>query len=140
MAPPPLGSAPIIYYNALVPSFVANYTTAALKPGTHVLSGQYPGDANYGPVTSNTETINIGLTTISLSVPSTVGIGIPFTIKATVTPLVANTAAITGTVTFTDTTTNTVLGVATVSGGRGDSDHGHCDLARKPHHHRRLLG
>jgi len=112
-----LGSAPLLYYSGLVPTYTSTFTTAALTPGTHVLSGVYQGDANYGPSTSNTQTINIGLTTIAISAPTTVGLGIPFTITGTITPLVAGGQPVGGTVTFTDTTTNIVLGTATVTAG-----------------------
>jgi hypothetical protein len=111
-----LGTAPLNYYSGLVPTYTSTFTTAALKPGPHVLSGQYLGDANYGPSTSNTETINIGLTTTTLTSSSTnVGINVPFTLTAKVTPIVANTAPIGGTMTFYDGTT--ALGTSTVTAG-----------------------
>jgi hypothetical protein len=111
-----LGSGSITYLSGLVPTYEASYTTTALKPGTHVLSGQYLGDANYGPATSNTETINIGLTTLALTLSgSNLAGGAPLTISATVLPNVANTATIGGTVTFYDGTK--VIGTSSPVGG-----------------------
>jgi len=112
-----LGSAAPVYLSNFG-VFVAAYTTAALKPGVHTLSTVYPGDANYGTATSNSQTINIGLTTTALKVSATnVGTGTPFTLTATITPIVASTNLPGGTVTYTDTTTNTVLGTSAVLAG-----------------------
>lgn len=111
-----LGTSSIAYYPNFG-TYVGNYTTQVLKPGTHTLSAQYLGDANYAGVTSNTQTINIGLTTLALAVSSSnVTGGAPLTLTGTVTPNVANTTPSTGTVTFYDGGT-TVVGTATVTKG-----------------------
>jgi hypothetical protein len=40
--------------------YEAQYSTASLSQGTHTITAQYPGDANYSASTSNAQTLNIG--------------------------------------------------------------------------------
>ena len=84
------------------------------------MTAVYPGDANYAGAISNTSSTAIGITTLKVVTSSTnVGTNNPFTLTATVTPLVATTTAIGGSVTFYDGApgTGVVIGTATVSGG-----------------------
>ncbi|MDE1154251.1 MAG: Ig-like domain repeat protein [Acidobacteriaceae bacterium] len=88
----------------------------SLAPGTHSITAVYPGDLNYATVTSNVNTINIGLTTTAItSFPTQVGTGIGFSLSAKVTPVVANTTTISGTVKFYDGTA--LIGTAQVGTG-----------------------
>ncbi|HEY4358959.1 MAG TPA: Ig-like domain repeat protein [Acidobacteriaceae bacterium] len=104
--------------------FTANYhtysaaftTSAAFKPGVHTLSAKFLGDANYAAATSGTQTVNIGLTTTTLtSSTANVGTNIPFTLTAKVAAVVANSTAVTGTVKFMDGPVT--LGTSTVTAG-----------------------
>ena len=40
--------------------YEAQYSTSSLSQGTHTITAQYPGDANYSGSTSNAQTLNIG--------------------------------------------------------------------------------
>ncbi len=114
-----LGTAPI----AFLPNYqnyTAGFTTKALVPGYHTLSATYAGDANYASANSNvTPLIGIGITTLNLATSATnVGTGTPFTLTATVVPVIPSTPTITGTVSFYDGAPGgTLLGTSTVGTG-----------------------
>jgi len=111
-----------------VPTYLPNYedydavfTTTALAPGNHVLSETYPGDSNYAAANSNTLSVAIGLTTMSVSTStSNIIAGVPFTLSANVVPVQASITQITGPVTFYDGTvaTGLLLGTANVTNGK----------------------
>jgi hypothetical protein len=110
-----LGSVPLSY-TLNYHTYNSSFTTTALKPGPHTLTASFAGDTNYAPANSNVQTINIGLTTTTVtSSTSNVGTGIPFTLTANVAAQIPSATAITGTVTFYDGTTP--IGTATVTSG-----------------------
>jgi hypothetical protein len=79
----------------------ANFTTSALVPGYHVLSAKLGPDPNYASSTSNTLSVQIGITTTKVTASvSRVGTNIPFTLTAIVTPVIASSTAVVGTVNF----------------------------------------
>ena len=110
-----------------VPTYLPNYedydavfTTTALAPGNHILSETYPGDANYAAANSNTLSVAIGLTTLSITTSTTnVGTGVPFTLSAVVTPVQPTITQIGGSVSFYvgSATAANLIGTATVING-----------------------
>jgi hypothetical protein len=111
-----------------VPTYLPNYedydalfTTTALAPGHHVLSETYPGDANYATANSNTLSVAIGLTTLAITTSTTnVGVGIPFTLQAVVTPVQPTVTPIGGSVSFYlgSVSTANLIGTAAVTNGQ----------------------
>ena len=97
---------------------VATVTTAGLTAGTHSITAQYSGDANFATSTSAalTETINapalVGTIT-TLTGPATAASGTSVTFMASVTPA-SGTRVPTGTVTFSNGATT--LGTGTLNG------------------------
>jgi hypothetical protein len=115
-----LGTAVLQYQSGGYATYVANLNTAALKPGYHTLSSTYAGDANYASATSNTQSVAIGITSLSItSSTSSVGTNLPFTLRAVITPLIATSNTMSGSVIFYDGApgTGAVIGTAAVSGG-----------------------
>jgi hypothetical protein len=91
----------------------AVYTTASLAAGSHSLSANYSGDANWLAASTSapyTQTVKAVTTTSVTAQPSPVASGQSVTITATVSP-----AGATGTVQFLDGTT--VLGTGALSAG-----------------------
>ncbi len=114
------GSAPITRGLNYTTTSSAAFTMPALTPGVHQLTAFFPGDTNYAAVTSNVQVVNVGLTSLSLTSSTTnVGTNIPFTLTATVTPLVSAMVTIGGTVTFYDNVSGTPvsIGTGTVTAG-----------------------
>jgi hypothetical protein len=110
-----LGSVPLSY-TLNYHTYSSSFTTTALKPGPHTLTASFAGDVNYAAATSGVQTVNIGLTTTTLTSSTTnVGTGIPFTLTANIAALIPNTTPIGGTVQFFDGATS--LGTATVTNG-----------------------
>ena len=119
-----LGTAPIIH-TANYLYYTAAFSAPVLGVGTHTLTARYLGDANYAGATSNVQTVTIAQspTTTTVSTATTnIGVGIPFAISSTVTPLIKGTAAttgtyptVTGTVTFKDGATT--IGTGTLVNG-----------------------
>jgi hypothetical protein len=108
---------PQYQYAIYSPYYIANGTAtatggsglAALVPGYHQLAGYYVGDANYGPATSATYAVAVGITGLTLGSSTTnIGIGEPITLTATVVPSYPTTTTVTGTVKFYDN--GTLLG------------------------------
>lgn len=121
-----LGSGPITYQTGYTDYYVANYTGTALAPGTHSITAQYPGDANYAGYTTAPQILGIGLTTTTLVITGQgTAPGLVLTLTATVAPVVSpSSPALTGTVSFylngstkpiSSTPTPVVNGVATLS-------------------------
>jgi Bacterial Ig-like domain (group 3)/FG-GAP-like repeat len=95
----------------------ASFTTSSLAAGSHLISAQYAGDANFAASTSNTLGVVISSaplisTTTALTGPATANTGVSITFTAMVTPT-SGTAKPTGTVTFLDGSTS--LGTGTLS-------------------------
>ncbi len=64
---------------------VASYTTSSLSAGTHVVTAAYSGNSSYNSTTTNATAAIVTQGTdaiaLSLSGPSTVGLGTPITLK-----------------------------------------------------------
>ncbi len=109
------GSTPLGF--ATVSSNSASLAVSSLSVGTHTITAQYSGDANFSGSTSAAipETVNQGSVNVTLGTSLNPAVyGQAITLSASVQPVIGTIAA-TGTVTFQDG--STVLGVAPVTSG-----------------------
>ncbi len=96
---------------------VATYTSSSLGVGTHAITAAYSGNASYNSTTTNATAAIVTQGTdaiaLSLSGPSTVGLGTPITLKGSLSVASLGPAP-TGTVTLLDGAA--AIGTATLSG------------------------
>jgi hypothetical protein len=99
---------------------MATFTTSALTVGSHTITTNYGGDANFngstGALTGNPEVVNQANTSTAVtSSQNPSGLGQPVTFTATVSAVAPGAGTPTGTVTFLDG--GSAVGTGTLSGG-----------------------
>jgi hypothetical protein len=90
---------------ASVAEFDNCFSIACLAPGTHSITGSYSGDLSFNPSTSSATTLTVtaGQPALSLTVPATAFVGVPFTASAALATGLGTIPA-TGTIQFFDGT------------------------------------
>jgi len=103
-------------------SATASFSVSSLAVGSHSITAQYGGDANFNPSTSPVETVSVNPagTSVQLttSASGSVADGTPVTLTAKVNPAVTGTpTSPTGTITFSNGSTSLGTGPVTLSQG-----------------------